>query len=59
MTASHNPPDDNGSKFYDELGAQPVPPEDQLMSEFVDQVTTIRHVAVRRRGARREGPLPR
>jgi phosphoglucomutase/phosphomannomutase len=45
MTASHNPPDDNGSKFYDERGAQPVPPEDQLMSEFVDQVTTIKHLA--------------
>lgn len=44
MTASHNPPDDNGSKFYDERGAQPVPPEDQIMSEFVDQVTAIRHV---------------
>ena len=44
MTASHNPPDDNGSKFYNELGAQPVPPEDQLMSEFVDQVPAIRHV---------------
>ena len=42
MTASHNPPDDNGSKFYDERGAQPVPPEDQLMSELVDQVTNIR-----------------
>ncbi|MCE9564812.1 MAG: phospho-sugar mutase [Planctomycetes bacterium] len=44
MTASHNPPDDNGSKFYNELGAQPVPPEDQLMSEFVDQVTHIKHI---------------
>jgi phosphoglucomutase len=44
MTASHNPPDDNGSKFYNDLGAQPVPPEDQLMSEFVDQVTAIKHV---------------
>jgi len=44
MTASHNPPDDNGSKFYNELGAQPVPPEDQLMSEFVDQVATIKHI---------------
>ncbi len=44
MTASHNPPDDNGSKFYNDLGAQPVPPEDQLMSEFVDQVTTIKHI---------------
>jgi phosphoglucomutase len=42
MTASHNPPDDNGSKFYDERGAQPVPPDDQIMSDFVDQVTTIR-----------------
>ena len=45
MTASHNPPDDNGSKFYDERGAQPVPPDDQLMSELVEQVTTIKHLA--------------
>ena len=44
MTASHNPPDDNGSKFYNDLGAQPVPPEDQLMTEFVDQVATIKHI---------------
>ncbi len=44
MTASHNPPDDNGSKFYDERGAQPVPPEDQLMSEFVDRAAAIKHV---------------
>jgi phosphoglucomutase len=44
MTASHNPPDDNGSKFYDDRGAQPVPPEDQLMSEFVDRVTQIRQL---------------
>lgn len=44
MTASHNPPDDNGSKFYTELGAQPVAPEDQLMSELVDRVSTIRHL---------------
>ncbi len=44
MTASHNPPDDNGSKFYDERGAQPVPPEDQIMSELVDRVTAIKHL---------------
>jgi phosphoglucomutase len=44
MTASHNPPDDNGSKFYDERGSQLVPPEDQLMSEMVEAVSAIRHV---------------
>jgi phosphoglucomutase/phosphomannomutase len=44
MTASHNPPDDNGSKFYDDRGSQLVPPEDQLMSEMVETVKTIRHI---------------
>lgn len=44
VSASHNPPDDNGGKFYDERGGQPVPPEDQIMSEFVAQVTVIKMV---------------
>ena len=44
MTASHNPPDDNGSKFYNDQGAQPVPPDDQLMSDFVDRVTAIKEL---------------
>ncbi|MEZ6140419.1 MAG: phospho-sugar mutase [Zavarzinella sp.] len=42
VSASHNPPDDNGGKFYDERGGQPVPPEDQMMSDLVDQVNQIR-----------------
>jgi phosphoglucomutase/phosphomannomutase len=42
VSASHNPPDDNGGKFYDERGAQPVPPDDQIMSDLVDQVRQIR-----------------
>jgi phosphoglucomutase/phosphomannomutase len=42
ISASHNPPDDNGGKFYDERGGQPVPPEDQIMADLVDQVVTIR-----------------
>ena len=42
ISASHNPPDDNGGKFYDERGAQPVPPEDQLMADLVDKVHVIR-----------------
>src|SRR5439155_9160646 len=43
VSASHNPPDDNGGKFYDERGGQPVPPDDQIMADLVDQVTTIKH----------------
>ncbi len=42
ISASHNPPDDNGGKFYDERGGQPVPPEDQIMADLVDQVTHIK-----------------
>ena len=44
ISASHNPPDDNGGKFYDERGAQPVPPDDQIMSDLVEQVTQIKHL---------------
>jgi phosphoglucomutase len=42
LSASHNPPDDNGGKFYDDRGGQPVPPEDQIMADLVDQVGVIR-----------------
>jgi phosphoglucomutase/phosphomannomutase len=42
ISASHNPPDDNGGKFYDERGGQPVPPDDQIIADLVDQVTTIK-----------------
>src|SRR5204862_7938175 len=44
ISASHNPPDDNGGKFYDERGGQPVPPDDQIMADLVDQVTTIKEM---------------
>ncbi len=42
ISASHNPPDDNGGKFYDERGGQPVPPDDQIMADFVEQVAAIK-----------------
>ncbi|HEV3263740.1 MAG TPA: hypothetical protein VG013_43295, partial [Gemmataceae bacterium] len=45
ISASHNPPDDNGGKFYDERGGQPVPPDDQIMADLVDQVTAIKSLA--------------
>jgi phosphoglucomutase/phosphomannomutase len=44
ISASHNPPDDNGGKFYDERGGQPVPPEDQIMADLVDQVTATKFI---------------
>ncbi len=44
ISASHNPPDDNGGKFYDDRGGQPVPPDDQIMADLVDQVTLIKEI---------------
>src|SRR3954468_18045122 len=44
ISASHNPPDDNGGKFYDDRGGQPVPPDDQIMADLVDQVAEIKHL---------------
>ncbi|HEY7423799.1 MAG TPA: phospho-sugar mutase [Gemmataceae bacterium] len=45
LSASHNPPDDNGGKFYDERGGQPVPPDDQIMADLVDQVSAIKSLS--------------
>ncbi|MEE2830624.1 MAG: phospho-sugar mutase [Myxococcota bacterium] len=42
ISASHNHPDDNGGKFYTELGAQEVPPQDAVMVELVERVTAIK-----------------
>ncbi|MFH1531695.1 MAG: phospho-sugar mutase [Pseudomonadota bacterium] len=42
MSASHNPPDDNGAKFYNREGGQEVPPHDQALVETAAQVATIR-----------------
>ena len=56
ISASHNPPDDNGGKFYDERGAQPVPPDDQIMSDLVDQVSDIKALPLA--GCRSVGQSP-
>ena len=42
ISASHNPPDDNGGKFYDERGGQPIAPDDQIMADLVEQVVDIK-----------------
>ncbi|HEY0707470.1 MAG TPA: hypothetical protein VGG33_11770 [Polyangia bacterium] len=44
MSASHNPPDDNGVKIYDEFGSQPVAPEDQQLLDVMAAVTDVRSI---------------
>ena len=44
MSASHNPPDDNGIKVYDEHGSQPIAPYDQLLVESMERVREVRRV---------------
>ncbi|HET9233432.1 MAG TPA: phospho-sugar mutase, partial [Candidatus Eisenbacteria bacterium] len=46
ITASHNPPADNGYKVYWENGAQIVPPHDQGISHAVDAVNALGSIAM-------------
>lgn len=48
ISASHNPPDDNGSKFYHSHGGQVVPPYDEQMAEQVRQVTSVDRLSLDR-----------
>jgi phosphoglucomutase len=45
MSASHNPPDDNGVKIYDEFGSQPVAPEDQQLLDIMAAVTEVNSIS--------------
>ena len=42
VSASHNHPDDNGSKFYNSEGGQEIPPDDEELAAIVEQVREIR-----------------
>jgi phosphoglucomutase/phosphomannomutase len=42
LSASHNPPDDNGVKTYDAFGSQPIAPEDQKLIDVMAQATEVR-----------------
>lgn len=42
VSASHNPPDDNGGKFYNSRGGQEVPPDDEHMAAHVERVDRVR-----------------
>ncbi len=41
LSASHNPPDDNGIKVYDQYGSQPVAPYDQILSDAMNKVSKV------------------
>ena len=41
ISASHNHPDDNGGKFYNNRGAQEVPPNDEAMAHQVERVSRL------------------
>lgn len=44
LSASHNPPDDNGIKLYDDHGSQPVAPEDQHLLDIMATSTSIQAI---------------
>jgi len=44
VSASHNPPDDNGIKVYDAYGSQPIAPEDQRLVDAMERATEVRTV---------------
>lgn len=41
LSASHNPPDDNGIKIYDATGSQSVAPDDQRLVDTMEKVSTV------------------
>ncbi len=41
LSASHNPPDDNGIKVYDHHGSQPVAPDDQHLVDAMERATDL------------------
>jgi phosphoglucomutase/phosphomannomutase len=48
LSASHNPPDDNGIKVYDQFGSQPVAPDDQLLVDAMTQATSLQSMPFNR-----------
>ena len=44
VTASHNPPQDNGYKVYLEDGCQIVPPVDEQIASMIDSVASSMRV---------------
>lgn len=49
FSASHNPPEHNGKKVYDEFGGQLIPPDDEiLVKEVAENVTEIKKISIQK-----------
>ena len=46
ISASHNPPEHNGQKVFDEFGGQLIPPEDQNLVKEVAAMEGIREISL-------------
>lgn len=44
VSASHNHPDDNGGKFYNDKGGQEIPPYDEEMVKIVETITSVESI---------------
>lgn len=44
VSASHNHPDDNGFKFFNEQGAQDIPPTDRELMDYMDNVPEVKRM---------------
>jgi phosphoglucomutase/phosphomannomutase len=44
LSASHNPPDDNGVKTYDAFGSQPIAPDDQALIDVMETAADVRRM---------------
>ncbi len=47
LSASHNPPDDNGIKVYDQYGSQPIAPDDQHLLDKMRNAASLRRMPFR------------
>lgn len=45
ISASHNHPDDNGGKFYNRMGGQEIPPDDEALLNVVKKVKHVKTMA--------------
>ena len=49
ISASHNHPDDNGAKIYNDKGSQEVPPVDEALAKIVEATMTAKRPPSMRR----------